>query len=875
MPPLTATGYSKLDRRDCYVLAGFLLFLLIFFFGVLTQPGERCLGRQGSDAQNLFYGARAYGFGEVRAGRFPLWNPYEFLGMPFVATLQSAMFYPTTWLCAVLPLGRAMNLGIVLNLFLSGLFTYLWARRFGLRWIGAIVAAATYVFGAPQILHIFEGHLDFLASMPWIPCILLCVEMLVGGGFQPLAIVLGAAAVAMEWFGGNPQYAFYGGITAMLYLLSRLWQRRELGLRGAARAIGSFALIYVLGSALAGVQLIPALELFSVSSRRGQLGYAWVREYSFVPEGLLSFIAPDIFGTDAGVAYWGRWNIWEMSPYVGVVAFGLAFIALLRCGRGRAFLPGCLALICLLLAMAGDAVFFGVVPGFDLFRAQARWLCPVSLFIGLLAGLGADSIILAATNTNSSHHDDATSTTNTTKSEISNQKSQVRNPPSESVVANPGLPLGGAPAVRGMRILACAAIVLVLAGGALGSEAGWSRAAWVRFMDALLKVAPEDRMYLYDAPPSAEFKLAAMRAAGLSMLRAGLFLGALAGLGRLTQRSHLKPSTSPAGRPSTSPAGRPAWAAGAILALVAIDAWTFGHRYLATFDPQKDGLSQGAVEFLANRPEPFRFANGGRFTLPLGEGMTHRFACLEGIQPNVPARFRDVFWWLQSEELYERMTMEGIEVTTYGLVSLPRALRMFNLRYLVAYPSSPKMQFEGGLRTVYEDRRTRIEELPDPWPRAWLVHRFALRPDGREVLGLLTHFNYEKMALLEEDPRCAVEEPPAAEAAPEIVRYEPERVDIKVHAAAPALLVLSDLFYPGWEATVDGRPAKILQANYVMRAVAIPQGEHEVQFLYKPASFRAGIAASAAGCLAVALLILWHLRTRKRRSGLDPRSRSA
>jgi hypothetical protein len=250
------------------------------------------------------------------------------------------MFYPTNWLCAVLPLGRAINLGIILNLFLSGLFTYLWARRFGLRWIGAIVAAATYVFGAPQILRIFEGHWSFLAPMPWIPCILLCVEMLVCGGFQPLAIVLGAAAVAMEWFGGNPQYAFYGGIAAVLYLAGRLWQRRELGARGAARAIGSFALIYVLGSVLAGVQLMPALELFSVSSRRGQLSYNWVKQYPFVPEGLLNFLVPDLFGSDVGVRYWGRWNLWEMSPYVGVVAFGLAFIALFRGGRGKALLSG-------------------------------------------------------------------------------------------------------------------------------------------------------------------------------------------------------------------------------------------------------------------------------------------------------------------------------------------------------------------------------------------------------------------------------------------------------------------------------------------------------------------------------------------------------
>jgi hypothetical protein len=241
--------------------------------------------------------------------------------------------------------------------------------------------------------------------------------------------------------------------------------------------------------------------------------------------------------------------------------------------------------------------------------------------------------------------------------------------------------------------------------------------------------------------------------------------------------------------------------------------------------------------------------------------MTHRFACIEGVQPNVPARFRDVFWSLQGEEMY-RQAMDK-KFTSYAIYDPQAALLMFNLRYFVAYPSQPRTPIEG-LQTVYQDPQIRIDELPDTWPRAWLVHRYAVRP-ASEVLALLPQFNYRKMALFEEDPGCAVEAPSAPEAMPEFVRYEPSGIDIKLQAAAPALLVLSDLFYPGWEATVDGRPAEILRANYVMRAVAIPEGAHEVRFLYRPASFRAGVAASAAGCLAVALLISWHLWTRRRR----------
>ena len=84
-----------------------------------------------------------------------------------------------------------------------------------------------------------------------------------------------------------------------------------------------------------------------------------------------------------------------------------------------------------------------------------------------------------------------------------------------------------------------------------------------------------------------------------------------------------------------------------------------------------------------------------------------------------------------------------------------------------------------------------------------------------------------------------------------------------MEAASDALLVLSDLYYPGWRAVVDGRPADILRANYLMRAVAVPAGRHTVGFVYEPASFKAGIAASLAGGLAIALMVLLHVRSRR------------
>ena len=68
-------------------------------------------------------------------------------------------------------------------------------------------------------------------------------------------------------------------------------------------------------------------------------------------------------------------------------------------------------------------------------------------------------------------------------------------------------------------------------------------------------------------------------------------------------------------------------------------------------------------------------------------------------------------------------------------------------------------------------------------------------------------------------------------------------------------LVLADVCYPGWVCTVDGRPAPVYRADYLFRAVELPEGDHEVVFSFAPASYLRGRAVSAAA-LAVVLLVL-------------------
>jgi uncharacterized membrane protein YfhO len=80
-------------------------------------------------------------------------------------------------------------------------------------------------------------------------------------------------------------------------------------------------------------------------------------------------------------------------------------------------------------------------------------------------------------------------------------------------------------------------------------------------------------------------------------------------------------------------------------------------------------------------------------------------------------------------------------------------------------------------------------------------------------------------------------------------------VELEATLTAPGLVVLADAYYPGWHATVDGRPAPIVPVNHLFRGVPAPAGPHRVRVAYHPARIWWGAAVSAAA-LAIALLLL-------------------
>ncbi|MBX9722021.1 MAG: YfhO family protein, partial [Candidatus Obscuribacterales bacterium] len=150
-------------------------------------------------------------------------------------------------------------------------------------------------------------------------------------------------------------------------------------------------------------------------------------------------------------------------------------------------------------------------------------------------------------------------------------------------------------------------------------------------------------------------------------------------------------------------------------------------------------------------------------------------------------------------------------------------------------------------------------------PPAYLIHKAELAADEKASLKCLAEkkLDYSSTAVIECDPQYALaqglSEPSLADKSRElakIISLSDDKVSVETLAATPAFLILTHTYFPGWEATVDGHPAKILPANHMFRAVAVPAGKHQVEFVYKPASFAWGCRLLLSGLILLAGLLL-------------------
>ncbi|MDO8670730.1 MAG: YfhO family protein [Dehalococcoidia bacterium] len=368
------------------------------------------------DLFTFFYPYRAYAAEILQSGHIPLWNPYLFVGVPFLANIQTAVFYPVNIFVYLLGLDapHGVNVSILFHVFLAGLGMYAFAKiSVRLDHPSALLAAIVYMFSG--FLSQQVGHINQQNAAAWIPTILLLFDLACRRK-STLCTCLTALAIGVQFFAGHSQESYLTlftlGLFYLLQLLLGIGRAFDLGAtsviglrphlfvtgRMLSRSLtevglitGIFVAVVALGVGLAAVQLLPTYELSALSIRGGGLSLRDATSFSLPPWEILRALLPGFIENPFS----------EFVGYVGFIPISLAILAFaVRKKNPYTLFSVALGIVAIFFALGGFNPLYGIafklVPGLSLFRVPARWLLVYTFAAATLAGIGMDCLVRPA-----------------------------------------------------------------------------------------------------------------------------------------------------------------------------------------------------------------------------------------------------------------------------------------------------------------------------------------------------------------------------------------------------------------------------------------------------------------------------------------------
>ena len=715
---------------------------------------------------------------------FQTWLPYVNAGTPFSGGLD-LLFRPITLLTLLIfPAHVAICWEAVIYLLLMGVFMFFYLREIGLSSRSAFFGGLFLMLNGEIVTLLNAGHINKLGAIFPTPLVFWALERALNHRTVK-AFLVTSLALGFAFWEGHVQVSYYLCIAVGIYAIVRamlIW-KQEHSFTPVGRLIALSALMVVVFLLLIAFLFLPMLMFAGVSERAEGVSYDFATSWSLPPEEILTYFAPGLFGLR-------RLNTDDDEPSVAQVEYwGRA--PFMQTGR-----------------------YFGLIPllfaVFAVCRVRNKHILTLSILAGivLLIGLGK---------------------------------------------YNPAYKLlyDYAPGFNQFRVPQMILFLFAFAASALaGFGAEWLLRDWTDDKERWLRIALLLGVALLLAAwtlilalPFIENALlqqfsefffakgadeALAHARYLNLLRSlaifSLFWGmslAVFGL-RLTRRA------------------APRHLMLALLAVYLLDIWQFDEKFLDTI-PLKDSAyvnENDAIRYFKENPGLYRVLPA--INKPLTYAIHNKFAL---------------------HHLYNVSGYEAVGVQYYNDYLEQMALGtplvdLLNIKYVIL----PKGATLDGkpvkvgdviqpFKVVMNSDALLLENL-NALPRAYPVHNAYLAESRDEILAMMQHqnFNPREFVILEERPsfEMAPEHVPSAASRIEITEYKTRKISLKATMATDGFVVLSEKYYPGWNAFVDGKKAKIYQANYTLQALALPKGAHEIALRFQPAQARFGLMTTVA-----------------------------
>jgi hypothetical protein len=836
-----------------------------------------------------------------RAGRLPLWNANQGFGAPLAANMHSSVFYPPALPLLLFPSPAMWDAFLLGRLLLAGALTFFFIRSLGTGLVGGVGAASAFMLGGYLMLWVNNSWLnvDIL-----VPALLWGIEKVLAEGSRR-ALALLAAAVSGAVLGGMPESTFVVVLFAGCYGAFRVVSRARAG-ESRRRLVSRSAAVVVtglLGAGASAVLLLPFLEYvrnaFQAHTPDNRIGLIHLPLAQ-----LVTLLVPYLEGTASG----SNATTFYYSGMVAATLAAAAVVARRHERSGLAWFFAAAVVFSLAKAFGVGVNWVGSWPVFDLVFFWKHLGVVISFSLAVLAGLGLDAIAEGRLTLRRA----LTASLLVTAcgaAALALYWSAFGLTPRRALVASMG-------AAAGALILQAALLALGGTGQRARVVAACSLAVLAAELVYLVPRGERPRRYPADVPPPAvEFVRAdpqPHRVFGVDRTlhpNASSFLDledvrAMDALypdryyryvTRLIQPEIVAWSTGTAEPPSRcggnpwfdltgvryvfTRASRPLHECDSGRPLIADALAAAGpHPDLRATAFTIEGIRRDVLPQPAPREIRLPLVPDVRtpvlaFSLALhpdvwtpekGDGVWFDVAVLTGSR-RVPLFSR---WVDPKNERGDRRWIDGsVDLGDYVgqevvllLSTRPGAsslwdwagwgsLRLTSHQYTLAWDPGK------------EDLR--VYRNAHAFPRAFVAHAVVPVTGADAAMARMSEpgFDPGRQVVVEGLPpdiaaSLRADGPPSPITPATIVRYEDERVTLEVRAGAPGVLVLTDVFYPGWVARVDGAPAPVYPADYAFRGVVVPAGEHVVEFEYRPASFRLGAAISLASIVSLLFFVV-------------------
>jgi hypothetical protein len=777
-------------------------------------------------------------------GHEPLWTNSMFSGMP---TYLISVHFPGDLFVYVQKFIALGLPAVVSNLFVALLCGYVLLVALGVRPLVAVAGAVALGFSSYNLAILAAGHNTKSWALAYAPLVL-------GGlllAFRQnkwLGAALFTLGLTMNVRANHPQITYYLGLLVVIYGIIELVSAVRAGRLGdffgrvvllgigAALAIGvSFGRLYTTyeyskfsnrsPSELKALPPAPG-QPAAPSARQQDRDYAFAYSYgigetmtllvpnfyggsSAMPLGPDSNMARELNTLGAGAealaslpTYWGDQSYVAGPVYVGVVVCFLFVLGLFVVDKRTRYWLLAGTLVSFVLAWGKNFetinnLIFDYLPGYRSFRAVSMGLVIAQLAMPLLAALALSRILRPRAAVEPAGG------------------APVATEPLHPALAKAAKAAAGSPAVvvdspenqhRTKQLLYAGAIT-----------AGFLVLTWLVSFSFDFASPQDANLTQQGFTPQL---MSALRADRADLLRSDVWRGLLfVGLTLGALFFYLKGKIQ---------AGV---AAGLVVALVLLDLWTVDKRYLGEKNYQTETIVESFQptpadqQILQDKDPSYRVFNLGN---PFNEARTSYFhKSIGGYHGAKLRRYQD---------LIER------QISTNN----PAVLNMLNTRYVIIPPQK-------------QGETEQVQRNPGALGNAWFVRELRAVPSPDAEMAALTGLDAQRVAVVDAAKFPAVKPAtyPDSSATIALTSYAPDALTYRYSAAQPGTVVFSEIYYAdGWQAFLDGKEVPHFRADFVLRAMQVPAGSHEIKFVFEPKEYKIGNTVSLISSIGVLLAVV-------------------